>query len=142
MRRGLWGVLVGAALVWGSAAGTARGQMYGNAQNNYFGVGPYYGAPGLYGTSWGYPGYGYVSTYTAFSSPFGPGYGYGYGPTAFMPRPYGVRLWRPGMVAPGYVYGASYYNMYLAPYDPNAYAYPAPFGIYSAGLGPRPYFAW
>ena len=101
----------------------------------------YYQARGYYGTSWGSSSFGYVPNYTAFASPSGPGYGFGYGyaPFATPAYPYGARLWKPGYSLPGYVYGASYYNGYLAPYNPSIYTYPAPIGIYAPGFGPAPY---
>src|SRR4051794_13206780 len=71
-------------------------------------INPYYAAPGNYGMAYGSPSFGLTRTYTSFSSPYGAGYGYGYAPYGLLPGRYGVGLWRPGFVAPGYLYGASY----------------------------------
>ena len=69
----------------------------------------YFVAPGWYGTSYGFASYGMPQTYSVFSAYPGPSYGTNYPPYGLMPGRYGVGLWRPGYVAPGYVYGASYY---------------------------------
>jgi hypothetical protein len=135
--------LLGAVLGIGGAP--ARAQGLGGAINTYtsYGISPYYAAPGFYGTSYGLPGFGAVRTYTAFSSPYGPGYGYGYAPYSLLPGTYGVRLWRPGFSAPGYVYGASFYRTFLAPYQPNYWGFQAPIGLYAPAFGPPPgYFTW
>ena len=66
----------------------------------------YLGAPGLYGMSYGFASYGMPQTYTVFSAYPGPSYGSNYPPYGILPGRFGVGLWRPGFVAPGYVYGA------------------------------------
>src|SRR6516164_747212 len=63
-----------------------------------------YAPPGLYGMAYGFPAYGVPRTYTEFSSPYGMGYGYGYPPATVLSGRYGVGLWRPGFIAPGYIY--------------------------------------
>lgn len=102
----------------------------------------FYAAPGFYGTSLGTPSYGSVRTYSEFSSPFGAGYGYGYAPASFLPGPYGVGLWRPGVVSPGYYYGASYhsYRTFPAPYTPGSTVETPPFGAYAPAFGPPLYY--
>ncbi len=102
----------------------------------------FYAAPGLYGMSLGTPSYGSVRTYSEFSSPFGAGYGYGYPPSGFLPGPYGVGLWRPGVVSPGYYYGASYhsYRTFPAPYTPGSTAVTPPVGAYAPAFGPPLYY--
>jgi len=102
----------------------------------------YFRPPGLYGTAYGYPGFGYPRTYSAFSSPYGAGYGYGYGPSAFLPGRYGVGLWRPGVVTPGYVYGASYYRTFPVPYRPLVPFTAPAFGNYAPGFGPPSFTVW
>ena len=59
--------------------------------------------------SYGFASYGMPQTYSVFSAYPGPSYGTNFPPYGIMPGRYGVGLWRPGFVAPGYVYGASYY---------------------------------
>lgn len=141
MRRRLGALLLGMTML--AAATPARAQIGGGVANSYtaYGISPYYAAPGHFGTMWGVPGYGSVRTYTAFSSPYGAGYGYGYAPYGLLPGPYGVRLWRPGFTAPGYVYGGSYYNTWLAPYQPSTAGFQAPIGLYAPYFGPPPGFA-
>ena len=86
-------------------------------------------------------------TSTTFSSPFGAGYGYGYAPYGMLPGKYGVGLWRPGFVAPGYLYGASYYRSVAVP--PVTIPEP-PIGDYAPGFGapspltygPPSYYGW
>ena len=73
---------------------------------NPYRINGYYAAPGYYGMAYGSPSVGLTRTYTAFSTPYGMGYGCGYAPYGLLPGRYGVGLWRPGLVTPGYVYGA------------------------------------
>ena len=73
-------------------------------------VSDYLGAPGLYGMSYGFASYGMPQTYTVFSAYPGASYGSNFPPYGILPGRFGVGLWRPGFVAPGYVYGASYYQ--------------------------------
>ncbi len=163
MRRWLWAVMVGAILAWsaatapaqgvaeaGAATGTATGAgipTIGNPPVPYSGAldpaRPYgaFEAPGMYGVAYGYPSFGVPRTYTSFSSSYGAGYGYGYAPYGFVPGRYGVGLWRPGFVAPGYIYGASYYRTFPVPYRPYGGSVP-PLGLYAPGYGPPGYVAW
>jgi hypothetical protein len=67
--------------------------------------------------------------------------------TAMLPPrscrvPYGQGLWRPGFVAPGYVYGASSYRTFPVPYNPLAPGYGPPLGYYAPGFGPPAYDGW
>lgn len=95
------------------------------------------GMPNLYGTSWGEAGYGTIRTYTTFSSPYGAGYGYGYPQPGVIPGKFGVGLWRPGFVAPGYTYGSAYgYNTFPYPYKVGGPMYGPPIGIFAPGFGP------
>jgi hypothetical protein len=127
-------ILVGAVLT-ALVPGAARGQAFGR--------GGYYSAPGAYGMAYGYPAYGYPRTYTAFSSSYGAGYGYGYPPYSYLTGRYGVGLWRPGFVAPGYAYGASYYyRTFAVPYGSLAPGYPPPVGVYAPAFGPPAYVGW
>jgi len=102
---------------------------------------PYFAAPGSYGMMLGSPSYGSVRTYTEFSSPYGAGYGYGYAPYGLLPGRYGVGLWRPGFVAPGYAYGASYYS-YRTFAVGNPVAPPPPVGVYAPAYGPPSQYGW
>jgi hypothetical protein len=99
-------------------------------------------APGYYGMAYGSPSFGMPRTYTAFNSPFGPGYGYGYAPYGLLPGRYGVGLWRPGFVAPGYAYGASYYSTFAVPYSANYTGPLPPVGLYAPGFGPPSFYGW
>jgi hypothetical protein len=95
------------------------------------------GLPNLYGTSWGVASFGVPRTYTTFTSPFGAGYGYGYPNYGVLPGRYGVGLWRPGFVAPGYTYGSAYgYNTFPYPYKPGGPIYGPSIGNYAPGFGP------
>jgi hypothetical protein len=139
----------------GFAAREASAQAtVGGVSSGSYRVSDYLGAPGLYGMSYGFASYGMPQTYTVFSAYPGPSYGSNYPPYGVMPGRFGVGLWRPGFVAPGYVYGASYY------YPPNAYAYrtfavapgvasdgrrlspPPPVGVYAPAFGPGAVFGW
>ena len=111
MRHLVWAVLVGTAI--SATAGSARAQFYGGIVSGYS-AGTYagppgiYDAPGAYATTWGVPSFGFPRTYSLFTSPYGGGYGFGYYPYTYVPGYYGYRLWRPGFVAPGYLYGSGY----------------------------------
>jgi len=102
----------------------------------------YYAAPGYYGMGYGVPSFGVPRTYSSYSSSYGPGYGYGYPPSSFLPGRYGVGLWRPGIVTPGYVYGASYYRTFPVPYRPLVSYYGPAVGYYAPGFGPPAFTAW
>jgi hypothetical protein len=81
--------------------------------------------------------------YSSFASPYGGGYGYGYGPYGLLPGRYGVGLWRPGFVSPGYTYGAAYggYRTFPVPYVAGAPVATPPVGVYAPAYGPGAY-AW
>jgi hypothetical protein len=138
-----WLVLVGvlgAAFAWPPRA--AEAQAFGTAAVPLYGPAPrVYAPPGLYGMMYGYPGYGYPRTYTEFASPYGAGYGYGYPPYTIWNGRYGVGLWRPGFVAPGYTYGASYYRTFTVPYGSLSAGYSPQVGVYAPYFGPG-YFGW
>jgi hypothetical protein len=117
-------------------------------------VSDYLGAPGLYGMSYGFASYGMPQTYSVFSAYPGASYGATLPPYGILPGRYGVGIWRPGFVAPGYVYGASYY------YPPSSFSYrtfavgtgpgsagnrlapPPPVGVYAPALGPSTLYGW
>jgi len=105
----------------------------------------YFAAPGLYGTSYGFNSYGVPRTHTAFSAhPWSAYYGNNLPPSGYMPGRFGVGLWRPGFVAPGYVYGAptgahSYRTFPVTAgtgLTPDQIAPPPPMGVYAPGFGP------
>src|SRR5271163_2513549 len=124
-------VVVG-ALAAGLLTQEARAQVVvGGPYSSSYRVNDYLGAPGLYGMSYGFASYGMPQTYSVFSAYPGPSYGTNYPPYGILPGRYGVGLWRPGFVAPGYVYGAAAF-----PYDSYAsgsYSYRT-FGL-GAGAG-------
>jgi len=143
-------------MVMGSGLQEARAQaMVGGPYTGSYRVSDYLGAPGLYGMSYGFASYGMPQTYSVFSAYPGPSYGTNYPPYGILPGRYGVGLWRPGFVAPGYVYGAAAF-----PYDSyasNSYSYrtfavptstgypaspPPPVGVYAPALGPRTMYGW
>ena len=149
----LFAALLGAGLL-GSNEARAQAGMGGGYSSSYR-VSDYLGAPGLYGMSYGFASYGMPQTYTVFSAYPGASYGSNFPPYGILPGRFGVGLWRPGFVAPGYVYGASYYN-----YPPNSLSYrtfavgspygssvnriasPPPVGVYAPALGPRTLYGW
>ncbi len=154
----LAGVLVTAALS-GMLAPAARAQaVVGGPYVGSYRVSDYLGAPGLYGMSYGFASYGMPQTYSVFSAYPGPSYGSNYPPYGILPGRFGVGLWRPGFVAPGYVYGAAAF-----PYDarssgsyqyrtfavPSPYGYTGyrdgslpPVGVYAPALGPSTLYGW
>jgi hypothetical protein len=144
-------LLTGTALVPSQAR--AQGDAGGGYSNSYR-VSDYLGAPGYYGMSYGFASYGMPQTYTVFSAYPGSSYGANLPPYGIMPGRFGVGLWRPGFVAPGYVYGASYYQPMNAPsYSTFAVGgssglpaqrvgSPPPVGIYAPALGPRTLYGW
>jgi hypothetical protein len=117
-------------------------------------VSDFLGAPGYYGMSYGFASYGMPQTYSVFSAFPGASYGSNYPPYGIQPGRFGVGLWRPGFVAPGYVYGASYYQPWNSlsyhtfavgsPYGSpaNRIASPPPVGVYAPALGPRTLYGW
>ena len=122
------------------------------AFSNSYRTSDYFLAPGWYGTSYGFASYGMPQTYSVFSAYPGPSYGTNYAPYGLMPGRYGVGLWRPGYVAPGYVYGASYYPASGFSYRtfpithgaPSSRTLPPPpsIGVYAPALGPAPLYGW
>jgi hypothetical protein len=142
MRRLTAAFIVGLALAFTSVP--ARAQSVVPGALSPYRINGYYAAPGLYGMAYGSPSTGMVRTYTSFSSPYGAGYGYGYAPYGLLPGRYGVGLWRPGFVAPGYVYGASYYRSFMIPESATNYPLlsPPPVGVYAPNLGPGSFYAW
>ena len=148
MRRRIGRIVTGAGLALALALGTsaARAQVEAGGvvvPPTPFRVNPYFAAPGYYGMAYGSQSYGLTRTYTSFSSPYGAGYGYGYAPYGMLPGRYGVGLWRPGFVAPGYVYGASSYRTFPVPAGAPGPLPPAPpVGVYAPAFGPGSYYAW
>src|SRR4051794_21983703 len=114
-------------------------------------VSNYFVAPGWYGMSYGFASYGMPQTYSVFSAYPGPSYGTNYPPYGILPGRFGVGLWRPGYVAPGYMYGSSYYpNSFSFRTFPVPYGVggavptepPPPVGAYAPALGPAPVYGW
>src|SRR5438105_14648924 len=124
-------LLIVAALLLIPAA--ARAQVAATGFSAPYRINAYFAAPGYYGMAFGSPSVGVPRTYTTFASPYGPGYGYGYAPYGLLPGRYGVGLWRPGFVTPGYVYGASYYRSFPVPYSSTVPAVTAPIRPYAPG---------
>jgi len=131
----------------------ARGQAPGGGgYSASYRVSDYLGAPGLYGMSYGFASYGMPQTYSVFSAYPGPSYGSNYPPYGILPGRYGIGLWRPGYVTPGYVYGASYYYPSALQYrtfrvaDGTIPLYqspsPPPVGVYAPALGPSTLYGW
>jgi hypothetical protein len=136
----------------GVPAGEASAQaVAGSGYSSSYRTSDYFIAPGWYGTSYGFASYGMPQTYSVFSAYPGPSYGTNYPPYGLLPGRYGVGLWRPGYVAPGYVYGASYYPSSGFSYRTFPLSYGAPsrsmapppsFGAYAPALGPAPLYGW
>jgi len=134
MRQALGLTLVGSVLALTPASAWAQASIVGFSDP--YRINGYYAAPGNYGMAYGSMSVGVPRTYSAFSSSYGAGYGYGYAPYGLLPGRYGVGLWRPGFVAPGYVYGASYYRTFPVPYGSGASVPVPPVGAYAPGFGP------
>ena len=157
--------LLVAMLSVGVGVNEARAQgAVGGGYSSSYRVSDYLGSPALYGMSYGFASYGMPQTYTVFSAFPGASYGSNFPPYGILPnRRFGVGLWRPGFVAPGYAYGASYYyypsdslsyrtfavgSAYGSPVNPaygspvNPIASPPPVGVYAPGLGPRTLYGW
>jgi hypothetical protein len=136
----------------GGSAREARAQpVAGSGYMTSYRASNYFIAPGWYGTSYGFASYGMPQTYSVFSAYPGPSYGTNYPPYGLLPGRYGVGLWRPGYVAPGYVYGASYYpssgfayrTFPLMDGAPSNSLAPLPsIGAYAPALGPAPVYGW
>ena len=144
-----------AMLSAGVGANEARAQgVAGGGYSSSYRVSDFLGAPGYYGMSYGFASYGMPQTYSVFSAFPGASYGSNYPPYGIQPGRFGVGLWRPGFVAPGYVYGASYYQPWNSlsnhtfavgsPYGSpaNRIASPPPVGVYAPALGPRTLYGW
>ncbi|HEX8202923.1 MAG TPA: hypothetical protein VF590_20775 [Isosphaeraceae bacterium] len=140
MRRLLWAAWLGGVGVF-LASAPAPAQFVDGAMAPYP-VAPAYAAPGSYGVGFGVPSFGLTRTYSAYSSSYGLGYGYGYPPYSYLPGRYGVGLWWPGFVSPGYVYGASYYRTFPVPYRPLVPSVGPPLGYYAPGFGPPASIGW
>jgi hypothetical protein len=137
-----------------AGAPSASAQVAVGGSSPTYRVSDYLGAPGTYGMSYGFASYGMPQTYSVFSAYPGPSYGSNYPPYGILPGRFGVGLWRPGLVAPGYVYGASYYYpTYTLGYQTFPYGYragatgtrtvsPPPVGVYAPSLGPRTLYGW
>ena len=136
MHRLMFAVILGASAV--SAPAVTRGQGDGSGVP----LPRAYAAPGYYGMSYGSASFGVPRTYSAFSSPYGQGYGYGYAPSSFLPGRFGIQLWRPGFVTPGYTFGASSYRTFPVPYVPGAVAPSPPVGVYAPAFGPSAYYGF
>jgi hypothetical protein len=144
--------ILAAVLVVALVTPVVRSQGIGGGYSTSYRVSDYFAAPGLYGMSYGFASYGMPQTYSVFSAYPGPSYGTNYPPYGILPGRYGVGLWRPGYVAPGYVYGASYYYPNALQYrtfrvlDGTATAYqiasPPPVGVYAPALGPSTLYGW
>ena len=152
-------VAFAAVIVVGLGTQEAKAQaVVGGPYSSSYRVSDYLGAPGLYGMSYGFASYGMPQTYTVFSAYPGPSYGSNYPPYGILPGRYGSGLWRPGLVAPGYVYGAAAfpYDSYASGsysyrtfalgagsgYPVNRIASPPPVGVYAPALGPRTLYGW
>src|SRR5215467_12285825 len=151
-------MILAVAIGLGSSAREAGAQVVaGSPYMSSYRVSDYFSAPGWYGTSYGFASYGFPQTYSVFTAFPGPSYGNNYPPYGLLPGRYGVGLWRPGYVAPGYVYGASYYPSSGFSYRTFPVMYgtagrsmdPAPpIGYYAPALGPgpdprpRPYYGY
>jgi hypothetical protein len=144
--RHLLGIIgVGAVLWLGPVTGRAGAQaMVGGPYTGSYRASDYFASPGLYGTSYGFASYGIPRTYTTFSAYPGPAYGSNYPGYGFLPGRYGVGLWRPGFVAPGYVYGqptsANSYSTFPVVQGTGLtagqIAPPPSIGVYAPALGP------
>ena len=140
---------VAAIAVFGLVTPAAQAQVVpGGAYSPSYRVSDWLGAPGNFGMSYGFASYGMPQTYSVFSAYPGPSYGTNYPPYGILPGRYGVGLWRPGYVTPGYVYGASYYYPSSLQYRtfPVGSAYqsvsPPPVGVYAPALGPSTLYGW
>ena len=145
--------LLAFAIGLGLAVPEVGAQVVGSGYVSSYRVSDYFVAPGWYGMSYGFASYGMPQTYSVFSAYPGPSYGTNYPPYGLLPGRYGVGLWRPGYVAPGYVYGASYYPssafayrtfpvVYGAGPGAGPMAPPPPVGLYAPALGPAPLYGW
>jgi hypothetical protein len=151
MMRLFCAAIVAVALQAGLAA-EAKAQAVTGYSPSYR-VSDWLGAPGNFGMSYGFASYGMPQTYSVFSAYPGPSYGSNFPPYGILPGRFGVGLWRPGFVTPGYVYGASYYyppsnfsyRTFALGYNPgvpvNGRPLP-PVGLYAPYLGPSSLYGW
>jgi hypothetical protein len=153
-----WAIVLAVGFIIGAATPDANAQAVvgGGGYSPSYRVSDYLGAPGNYGMSYGFASYGMPQTYSVFSAYPGPSYGSNYPPYGILPGRFGVGLWRPGFVAPGYVYGASYYypadslSYRTFPYGEraatgvsgNRVVSSPPVGLYAPALGPRTLYGW
>jgi hypothetical protein len=147
-------LLLAVVIGLGLSVREARAQVIaGSGYMSSYRVSDWFIAPGLYGMSYGFASYGMPQTYSVFSAYPGPSYGTNYPPYGLLPGRYGIGLWRPGYVAPGYVYGASYYPsssfsyrtfpvVYGTGLSVNQIAPSPPVGVYAPALGPSPLYGW
>jgi hypothetical protein len=147
------GALFAAILAIGIEPPAARAQaVVGGSYVPSYRLSNYFGAPATYGMSYGFASYGMPQTYSVFSAFPGPSYGTNYPPYGILPGRFGVGLWRPGFVAPGYMYGATYYpdslsyRTFPVGYAAGAPVYqsvsPPPVGVYAPALGPATLYGW
>lgn len=144
----LGGAILAVAIVLGITAPEADAQVgVGTPYMSSYRVSDYFVGPGWYGTSYGFASYGFPQTYSVYSAFPASSYAANYPPYGLLPGRYGVGLWRPGYVAPGYVYGASYYPSSGMSYRTFPVMYggagramdPAPpIGYYAPTIGPGP----
>jgi hypothetical protein len=137
-------LIVSAGVLLAASARVEAQAVIGGPAVDTYRVGDYFAAPGLYGTSYGFASYGIPRTYTSYSAAPWSSYYSNYPNYGFLPGRYGVNLWRPGFVAPGYVYGAptsgsSYRTFPVVSgtgLTPAQIAPPPPIGVYAPNLGP------
>jgi hypothetical protein len=142
---GLLAIVIGLGLAVPEAH--AQGVVSSGYASSYR-VSDYYIGPGWYGMSYGFASYGMPQTYSVFSAFPSSSYGANFPPYGLLPGRFGVGLWRPGYVAPGFVYGASYYPssgfayrtfpVVTAATPAGSMAPPPPVGAYAPALGPAP----
>lgn len=148
LRKRLAGGILAIAILAGITSREAAAQVAaGSPYMTSYRVSDYFVGPGWYGTSYGFASYGFPQTYSVYSAFPASSYAANYPPYGLLPGRYGVGLWRPGYVAPGYVYGASYYPSSGMSYRTFPVMYgtagramdPAPpFGYYAPAYGPGP----
>jgi hypothetical protein len=144
MRRLALFVLVGLVVAISTPARARAQAVVGGPAVGSYRVSDYFAAPGLYGTSYGFASYGVPRTYTTYSAAPWSAYYSNYPNAGFLPGRYGVGLWRPGFVAPGYVYGsptsASSFRTFPVVsgtgLTASQIAPPPPIGVYAPMLGP------
>jgi hypothetical protein len=148
MGKQLPALILTVAIGLGISAREARAQVLaGSPYMSSYRVSDYFVAPGWYGTSYGFASYGFPQTYSVYSAFPASSYAANFPPYGLLPARYGVGLWRPGYVAPGYVYGASYYPSSAMGYRTFPVMYgmagramdpTPPMGYYAPALGPGP----